>query len=134
LAAAHGTTGILKIYSGSLRDVSNYFEVAELDRKYDEAETSGLGDLDKEFILGLHEAEIKSNGNYDATLDGYLAVIEAARVSFACEYYPSDDASGCVKYAFNGLLTNWKTGSPVDGKANVDVTIKVTGAVTRTVV
>ena len=135
MAASHGTTGVLKINDNtSLRDVSNYLETAGLKRAIDTAETSGLGDLDKEYVLGLADATIPGNGNYDATLDGYLSDIFDGRVAVAFEYYPNTTASGSVKYSGNCLLTKWDTESKIDAKNAVDVEFQVTGAVTRATV
>lgn len=135
MAATHGTLGIFKVHDGtSLRDVSNYLETAALKKAIDTAETSGLGDTAKEYVLGLLEASITGNGNYDATFDGYLYAIESGRAAVAWEYYPADDTSGAVKYSGNCLLTKWDTESKVDAKNTVEIEFQVTGAVTRATV
>lgn len=134
MAATHGTNGILKVHDGSsLRDISNYCELASLKRAAEVAETSGLGDANKEFVKGLKEATLNASGNYDATLDGYLALIWELP-STTWEYYPSDDATGCVKYSGSCILTKWDDESKIDAKVTNETEFQVTGAVTRAVV
>lgn len=134
MAATHGTNGRFLIHDGvSLRDISNYLELASLKRAADTAESSGLGDAWKEFVKGLKEATLNSNGQYDATLDGYFALIDALD-STTWEYYPSGTTTGCVKYSGSCILTKWDEESKVDDKAICENEFQVTGAITRAVV
>lgn len=134
MAAVHGSKGAFKIHDGSsLRDISNYLELAGLKRAADTAETSGLGDSNKEFIKGLREATLNSNGQYDKTLDGYLALIWELD-STTWEYFPGGDTSGEAKYSGSCILTKWDTESKVDDKSVSEQEFQVTGAITRATV
>lgn len=136
MAAKHGTNGVFKLYSGSLRDISNYLELAGIKRAIDTAETSGLGDAAKEYIPGLSDATISGNGQFDVTLDGYIDVALAAQSTTAptWEYFPGGNTTGQPKYSGSCLITKWDTESKIDDKVTCELELQVTGAITRAIV
>lgn len=136
MAPKHGSLGEFKLYSGSLRDVSGYLELAGIKRAIDTAETTGLKDTAKEHIPGLSDATISGNGQYDVTLDGYIDVALAAQATTAplWEYYPGGNVTGQVKYSGSCLITKWDTESKIDDKSTCELELQVTGAITRAIV
>ncbi len=132
MSASHGTNAVLKITSGSLRDVSVYVTSCSLDDEIDKDDVSTLGTTDKEYVIGLGDHTVPIEGVYDETFDGYYAVIR--RAVAACEYYPNGTGSGKVKLAFNAFFTKYSRQSGVDQANKFKGELQVTGSVTRTVV
>lgn len=131
MSASHGTNAVLKITSGSLRDVSLYIESCGLDDEIDKDEVSTLSMTDKAYVIGLGDGTVPLEGVYDETFDGYYAAIR--RTATACEYYPNGTGTGKVKLAFTAFFTKYSRQSGVDQANKFKGEMQVTGGVTRTV-
>lgn len=133
MAFTHGKDAVFKITDATptLRDITTYLTSAGLQRMADLAEASTLGATYKGFVAGLIDAKIPIEGQYDPTVDGYLAGI--LQLSKAFEYYPAGTPVGPTKpkYSGNAILVNYEIGTGLDGPATITGEFQVDGLVTR---
>jgi hypothetical protein len=111
------------------------------DRSRDEVETTAHGDTDRTYVAGLRDGG-------SVTLEGRLAMgagnvgqtaIEAnyaAASSAATEAMvitlPDNAGISATTFTFNGFVTSINGDLPMDDVGSFSVTIKVSGAVTKT--
>jgi len=129
----HGKSTAFKVddSGGTLRDISNTLTDVGFPQTVDTAETSSFGDSAKTYIVGLSDSTVSISGNFDATVDGYLAGIlgQAAAVSF--EYGPEGSTAGYVKYSGEAILTSYEKSGAIGDVVTYSAEFQVTGAVTR---
>ena len=129
----HGKSTAFKVddSGGTLRDISNTLTDVGFPQTVDTAETSSFGDSAKTYIVGLSDSTVSISGNFDATVDGYLAGIlgQAATVSF--EYGPEGSTAGYVKYSGEAILTSYEKSGAIGDVVTYSAEFQVTGAVTR---
>lgn len=129
----HGKSTVFKIddSGGTLRDISNTLTDVSFPRSIDTAESSSFGDSAKQYVVGLSDATISVSGNFDATIDGYLAgtVGQAATLSF--EYGPEGSTSGYVKFSGECILTSYEVSGAIGDVVTYSAEYQVTGSVTR---
>jgi hypothetical protein len=120
---------------GTLRDISAYLTSAGLQRLADMAETSVLGTTAKTYIPGMTDATIPIEGNFDATIDGYLAGVLGSETPLEWEYYPAGEPVGATKPKYSGqaFLTSYDIETGTDDKAGISGEVQVTGTITRAV-
>ena len=123
----------IKDSGGTLRDLSASITNVDFPREVAVLETTGLGETDRKFIVGLKGATISISGNWDAAtnnvdsvLDGILAVADRD-----FQYGPEGTASGKVKYTGTAIESRYTAGSPVDGVVSFSADFTINGAVTR---
>jgi hypothetical protein len=104
----HGKSTVFKIddSGGTLRDISNTLTDVSFPRSVDTAETSSFGDSAKTYIVGLSDATISVSGNFDATVDGFLAGVVGHATPLDFEYGPEGSTSPDVKYTGTCFLTS----------------------------
>lgn len=140
MATEHGSTAILKLNDGSLRDMSAYVTETGWNRLRDMHDITTIGVASgtqgmKSYIPGLGDGTIPLEGNYDPTVDGYLNTLYTENTTArAWEYYPADDATGDVKYSGTGWLSKYdiKTGTSDAGRISAEW--QNSGAVSRATV
>lgn len=129
----HGKSTVFKIddSGGTLRDISNTLTDVSFPRSIDTAESSSFGDSAKQYVVGLSDATISVSGNFDATIDGYLAgtVGQAATLSF--EYGPEGSTAGYVKFSGECILTSYEVSGAIGDVVTYSAEYQVTGSVTR---
>lgn len=129
----HGKSTVFKIddSGGTLRDISSTLTDVSFPRSIDTAESSSFGDSAKQYVVGLSDATISVSGNFDATIDGYLAgtVGQAATLSF--EYGPEGSTSGYVKFSGECILTSYEVSGAIGDVVTYSAEYQVTGSVTR---
>lgn len=135
MAFAHGKKAVFKLddSGGTLRTLTSYLTSAGLARDVDTAETSTLGTDDKQFLNGLRGASIPLEGNFDATIDGYLAGLLGGDPT-DWEYYPQGEGSGKVKYSGQAILNSYESNSDIGDAGKISAELTVNGAVTRAIV
>lgn len=137
MAFSHGSKAIIKVADSgaTLRDISPYVTSTGLQRLADMAETSVLGTTAKTYIPGMTDATIPLEGNFDPTVDGYLAGILGFETAVAFEYYPAGEPVGATKPKYSGscFLTSYDIETGTDDKAGVSGELQVTGSITRAV-
>lgn len=135
MAKAHGKKGKLKLKDagGTLRDVSEFLTSAGLPRDVDTAESSGLGQEDKTFVVGLRGASIPFDGSWDPTVDGWFAGLLGFEPATEWQYFPAGEAVTNVKYSGVALLASYEAGSDIGSVGKISGSLTVSGAVTRTV-
>lgn len=132
MAASLGTNAVLKLTSGSLRDISTYVDTTGIAKDVEAADVTTLGATAHVYIPGLSDATIPFEGPYDETMDGYLAVVE--RTVTTWEFYPNLTTTGKVKYSGSCIVTKYEIKSGVDGANKMTCELQMTGAITRAVV
>lgn len=129
----HGKSTVFKIddSGGTLRDISSTLTDVSFPRSIDTAESSSFGDSAKQYVVGLSDATISVSGNFDATIDGYLAgtVGQAATLSF--EYGPEGSTSSYVKFSGECILTSYEVSGAIGDVVTYSAEFQVTGSVTR---
>lgn len=105
-----------------------------LERELDEAEVTTMCSTIKDYIPGLAESTLEFEGLYDAAdngVDESLDSIFGDVVSW--RYRPAGTGTGLPQYVFNGFLQSYSIEATVDEAVSIEGTIRLTGAVTRTV-
>ncbi len=133
MAFVHGKDSTFKLdnASGSLTDISAYVNSVDFPQTVDLAETTTLGDDNKEYIVGLKDATISIAGAWDSTADDILGAVVGQASSLSYEYSPEGTASGKVKYTGEAFITSYSTSSPVGDVVGFSADLQVSGAVTR---
>tara|TARA_R100000329_G_scaffold51107_2_gene47192 strand:+ start:190 stop:600 length:411 start_codon:yes stop_codon:yes gene_type:complete len=133
VAFVHGKDSTFKLdnASGSLTDISAYVNSVDFPQTVDLAETTTLGDDNKEYIVGLKDATISIAGAWDSTADDILGAVVGQASSLSYEYSPEGTASGKVKYTGEAFITSYSTSSPVGDVVGFSADLQVSGAVTR---
>ena len=129
----HGKSTTFKIddSGGTLRDISNTLTDVSFPQSVDTAETSSFGDSAKTYIVGLSDSTISISGNFDATVDGYLAGGIGAAATLSFEYGPEGSTSTYVKYSGECILTSYEKSGAIGDVVTYSAEYQVTGAVTR---
>jgi hypothetical protein len=128
--AIHGKNGYLTLNS---QNVSGFLDNKGLDKTNDVLEVTTFGSNSKSYINGLQDATFSLSGNWDATIDGYLATMEdLATIPFL--YAPQGNSNGNVKFTGNALITSFNISQGVNDKVTFSLNLQVTGGVTRGVV
>lgn len=129
----HGKSTTFKIddSGGTLRDISNTLTDVSFPQSVDTAETSSFGDSAKTYIVGLSDSTVSISGNFDATVDGYLAGGIGAAATLSFEYGPEGSTAGYVKYTGECILTSYEKSGAIGDVVTYSAEYQVTGAVTR---
>ena len=129
MAFVHGKDSTFKLdnASGSLTDINS----VDFPQTVDLAETTTLGDDNKEYIVGLKDATISIAGAWDSTADDILGAVVGQASSLSYEYSPEGTASGKIKYTGEAFITSYSTSSPVGDVVGFSADLQVSGAVTR---
>ena len=121
-----------------MRTLSNFLNSIDFPETVDTAETSGFGDTDKSYVVGLRGHTIKLAGNWDGAANGPDDVFgnlagqgAAGTILSAFVFGPAGNATGNVKYSGNALVTSYGVNSPIGGAVTFSADLLVTGAVTR---
>ncbi len=136
MAFSHGTLAVLKVddSGGTLRDLSSYLTQETLQRTAAAEDVTTQGKTAKVYIPGLADGTIPLEGNFDPTVDGYLA--GALRVpALEYEFYPAGEPVGATKPKYSGLciLTAYEIRTGVGGKATITGSLQLSDTVTRVV-
>jgi hypothetical protein len=129
----HGKSTVFKIddSGGTLRDISDTLTDVSFPRSVDTAETSSFGDSAKTYIVGLSDATISVSGNFDATVDGFLAGVIGLATPLEFEYGPEGSTAPDVKYTGTCFLTSYEKSGAIGDVVTYSAEFQVTGAVTR---
>jgi hypothetical protein len=129
----HGKSTVFKIddSGGTLRDISNTLTDVSFPRSVDTAETSSFGDSAKTYLVGLSDATISVSGNFDATVDGFLAGVIGLATPLEFEYGPEGSTAPDVKYTGTCFLTSYEKSGAIGDVVTYSAEFQVTGAVTR---
>lgn len=129
----HGKSTAFKIddNGGTLRDISNTLTDVSFPRSIDTAETSSFGDSAKTYIVGLTDGTLSVSGNFDATVDGYIAGTIGFATPLEFEYGPEGSTNGLVKYSGNCILTSYEKSGAIGDVVTYSAEYQITGAVTR---
>lgn len=134
MPAVHGKEAAFKITDsgGTLRDITAQLTDQTLNQLADMLDVTAFGATSKAKIAGVKDANGSTAGQYDATVDGYLAGIVGMARAF--EYFPNGTGTGSVKYSGSAIVTSYGQSSSVSDASKFDVSFEVTGAVTRAIV
>jgi hypothetical protein len=129
----HGKSTSFKIddSGGTLRDISNTLTDVSFPQSVDTAETSSFGDSAKTYIVGLTDGTLSVSGNFDATVDGYIAGTVGFATPLEFEYGPEGSSSGYVKYSGTAILTSYEKSGAIGDVVTYSAEYQITGAVTR---
>lgn len=104
----------------------------------DTSETSGFGDADKTYVVGLRGHTFKIAGQWDGASNGPDEVLSnlagagaAGTVITQFVWGPAGSATGNVKYAGSCWVTSFQPASPIGGAVTFSADGIVNGAVAR---
>jgi len=118
--------------SGAVTDVTDYTNDSTLTKELDALETTTFRKTARTYIVGLKDATAKLGGHWDETFDALMATVDGVMAKW--EYYPNGEGSGKVKYAGQGIITNYELNSTLDDPNAWSSEIQVSDAITRTLV
>ena len=85
---------------------------------------------DHAFLAGLTApVDVTITGPFDTVLDGYVGTTTQRKTARTCIYGPGGNATPLQ--TFEGFITGYKTPAVVTDAARFSMTIRVTGAITR---
>lgn len=133
MAFVHGkeTHFTLDDSGGTPRDISTYLTSVSFPRSQELADTTTFGASAKTFIAGFGDATITIEGNWDPTVDGYLAGVVGVAGTLSFVYGPEGSTGGDVKYTGECVLTSYETSSGINDVTTFSAELQVSGAVTR---
>ena len=117
-------------------DLSDDADTVDFPRTKEEAEVTTLASTAKEFVVGLDDNMISLSGSWGAAVgeaDRALADDFAAGTARTWIYRPAGTGSGNIEYTGSGYLTKYNVTSSVSAAVKWSADIRITGAVTRTV-
>lgn len=125
---ARGNTTIT--YNSS--NVTQYCTQSDLERTYDQLETTNLASTGKTFITGDESNTIRLQGNWSKALDDILGADAGSgtKRTVAIAYA---DGAGTVTYTWtsNGEISNYAIQSPANGLRTFSADLTLSGAPTR---
>lgn len=133
MAFVHGknTVFILDDSGGTPRTLTTYLNDVSFPRDQALAETTTMGVSYKTFVAGFSDGKITIKGNWDPTVDGYLAGLVGAASTASFEYGPEGSTTGKIKYTGEAILTSYETSSSIDKAAEFTAELQVSGAISR---
>ncbi len=96
----------------------------------DTAETTTMGDSDREFLSSLKSSTIGIEGIYDPTVDGYLFGLRGGTAA-PVRYFPQGTASGKIYFEVNAILASYEAPANLDEAVTFSAEFQGSGAVTR---
>jgi hypothetical protein len=118
-----------------LRAIGIYCDNIELDRDFDVADSSTIGQESKTGLPGLDGATITLSGKWDSAAttgpDVVLSGAFAAKILVGFEFGPEGNTTGKVKYSGECYVKRYSVGAPLEGIVKFNSTCQVDGAVTR---
>lgn len=119
--------------SASPTNVSSYVDTVDgLPGDVEMADVTVYGDEGHKQIPGLQNVTITVAGNWDSTLDGYLAPARSETATRTFHFGPAGSGSGAVQYNGECWVSNYTVSAPVAGKVTWSATLMVNGVVNRT--
>lgn len=115
MAESHGSKA--KFWIGTT-DLSSYLTSVELTGEADTAEVSALGDTNKQYVVGLQDASISLEGNFDTTVYTLLSGMFGATAGTAFKYFPAGSVSGLAQVSGSAYLSEFSPSTPVDDKGS----------------
>lgn len=126
-------------HGGTERDLSNYLNSIDFPMTGDTAETSGFGDEDKTFVVGLKSRTIRgaglnsySNNEPDHVLAALVGGGANGTATPVFKWAPGGSATGLVYYTGSCIITNYSPGAQIGAAQAFTFDAQVTGSVTRT--
>jgi predicted secreted protein len=135
MAFAHGKDGYFALGTsgspGTAADISEFLDGVDFPQVVDLDDTTTFGKGSRTYLVGLKDATISSNGNFDPTVDAALAGVYGLTTAVAYVYGPAGNAAGAVSYAGTCFVTTYATSTGVDSKVTFSLSMQSTGDVTR---
>ena len=97
------------------------------------AETSALQSVAKSFVVGLQDATIALQGNFDATTDAQVSALVGQDAPVPFVFGPMGPTTGNPKYSGNAIITSYDKQRGIAAIVKATVNLQVTGAVVRSV-
>lgn len=130
MATAAGLNGYLTI-AGT--EVTAYMTDSDFSRLTDLVDSTTFGDTAHEYTATLAGASLTFNVVYETTLASLSAVLNTNfGISAAYVFGPTGNTAGEEKFTFNGFIESYGVRNTVAGIVTQPVTVKPTGAITRT--
>jgi hypothetical protein len=133
MAASKGAGRTTVTYNAN--PITNYLNQANLQATVNELEASHFGSTAQEFDPGLSGWTIGFNGDWHATLDGYIGpdAITAVKRTVVITL---NDGTSTVTYTWTsqGFVTNYNPQSDATGKITHSAQLRLSGSPVRTVV
>ena len=118
--------------SGTLTTVAN-INAADIATAIAELDVSQAGNDDMEYEPGQRSHTVTTGGPWTAADDALFSGILGSR-DIDIEVFPEGDASGRVKKAAKCFVTAYSTSASLGSAVTYSVTIRISGAVTRSTV
>jgi hypothetical protein len=136
----HGRRSFLSLTDAGavVRNLTPYLSNIDFPGQADTAEVSGMGQADKEYVVGLRSHSLRVQGQWtpdtgmtDETLSGLLGGGVSGTISTAFIYGPNGTDAGQIKYSGTAWVTSYGPTSPIGGAVTMSADLQITGAVLR---
>ncbi|MCK9601393.1 MAG: hypothetical protein M0R06_20295 [Sphaerochaeta sp.] len=137
MAFFHSKISKFFIYDSSttIRDISAYLTSIDFPQTADTAEVTAFSTgatPSKDYVAGFKDATITIEGNWDATIDGYLeGIVGLDSTADRYHYYPESTAAGKVHYSGPAILNSYNPRSAVADAAKFTAGFQCKGYITR---
>ena len=134
MAGVASKNAVVKIdnASGTLTEVAN-INAADIATAIAELDVSQMGQDDMEYVPGQRSHTVTSGGPWTAADDALFSGI-LGMGDRDIEVFPEGESSGDVKKAAKCFVTAYSTSSSLGSAVTYSVTIRISGAVTRSTV
>ena len=112
------------------RDFTSYTTSVGIPVSVDTAEVSTLGDDDKVYVTGLRDRTISLEGQWDATVDGYLNGLLGGTPR-PWKVFPAGSTTGRPYYSGSAILTKYEVKAGVGDALGFSAEFQNSNTVTR---
>ena len=127
MAARKGAGNVTVTYNANA--ITNYINQANLQATVAELEATHFGSASQEFDAGLSGWTLNFNGDWHATLDGYIGpdAITSTKRTVVIAF---SDGTTTVTYTWttNGFVTNYNPAADATGKITHSAQLRLSGA------
>jgi hypothetical protein len=122
---------------GTVRDLSQYCDGTDMEKAFDELDTTGFGDSSQEVIAGLQKGSFSIKFKWDdtATTGPDAVLAGAAGLVGTVSFYPAGTPAGATKpkYSAEALLKSFKITGQIGSLTMGQADYVVSGGITRAV-
>lgn len=126
MAFSHGKNTFISIEdgtgsSGTVRNISSYCDNVSHPFTVEQADVTTYGRGHKAYLAGLRDTSVSIGGNWDPTLDDWMAGsagVLAYPESRTMIVGPAGNTATYVSYTFEVVMTSWNVSMPVGDKVS----------------
>jgi len=122
--------------AASVTNISAYADQFDWPQSTDMHEVSAFGDDDKSFVVGMANGDtVTCSGPLDVALGTFISAVKAGQsagsATSTLTFSPGGSVSGQIKVSAEVYVSAYNISTGVNGRAEYNASLQVTGAVTN---